>query len=412
MKKYLSEIMKEEENKLEDGQNYMIVSPVGSGKTYYILKELCKDKKVLYLCDNSNLEAQVLLNENTTSHKDNTKLGFSKDNIEVMTYSYFGKKIKFDIDDEFVRTFDMIICDEVHNLIAYQEFDDSKYLYNAILRLLKKHEGVQTIFFTATPYNLNKLAEYNEGIDKHFKTLNFNDNLYINRYINKRLAYINNISQIQFALSEYKEGFIHDGLKCLIYVNKISDMRFIERMCLDRELNPMCIWSVNNTENYMSYEQNRVRDNIIQNGELLDPYNVLIINRSFETGVNITDSKLQLVIVNTISVTQQIQARGRIRHDVDLLIVKTKESRMADIVTIDEEYLNKEITKEDIFEIICKYKLKDSNSKILTVNKFSDLLIDNEYNIVKKRKLKNGKRTNYYTIKKNKIKMSDNGDSI
>ena len=35
---------------------------------------------------------------------------------------------------------------------------------------------------------------------------------------------------------------------------------------------------------------------------------------------------MNLVIVNTTNITQQVQARGRVRHDVDLLVVKTHEN--------------------------------------------------------------------------------------
>ena len=51
--KYLGEIIKEEG--IELGSNTLIVAAVGSGKTYYILNDLCtKDKNSLYLCDTTN----------------------------------------------------------------------------------------------------------------------------------------------------------------------------------------------------------------------------------------------------------------------------------------------------------------------------------------------------------------------
>ena len=57
--KYLGEIIKEEG--IELGSNTLIVAPVGSGKTYYILNDLCtKDKNSLYLCDTTNLKNSIL----------------------------------------------------------------------------------------------------------------------------------------------------------------------------------------------------------------------------------------------------------------------------------------------------------------------------------------------------------------
>ena len=54
--KYLSELMENVDIK----QNTLIISPTGSGKTYYILNKLCKNKKTLYLCDTTNLKLQIL----------------------------------------------------------------------------------------------------------------------------------------------------------------------------------------------------------------------------------------------------------------------------------------------------------------------------------------------------------------
>lgn len=51
-KKYLSELIKEGPN-----ENTIIISPTGSGKTYYIFNKLLnnKSKRYLYLCDNLNI---------------------------------------------------------------------------------------------------------------------------------------------------------------------------------------------------------------------------------------------------------------------------------------------------------------------------------------------------------------------
>ena len=42
-------------------QNTFIISPTGSGKTYYILDVLTPGHKCLYLCDNNNLKSAVLM---------------------------------------------------------------------------------------------------------------------------------------------------------------------------------------------------------------------------------------------------------------------------------------------------------------------------------------------------------------
>ena len=102
--KYLGEIIKEEG--IELGSNTLIVAPVGSGKTYYILNELAKDKKILYLCDTTNLKLQILKEANTQDYAH-----MLDKNVTVMTYSKFGKEIKF-TNDEFINKFDIIVADD------------------------------------------------------------------------------------------------------------------------------------------------------------------------------------------------------------------------------------------------------------------------------------------------------------
>ena len=394
-KKYLSELMKDKELK----GNTLIISPTGSGKTHYIVNELCKNKKVLYLCDNSNLEEQVSLEDNTRVIKNNQiKKGFNRTDIQIMTYKAFGMKVKYDIDDDYINSFKLIICDEIHNLVDYQTFNNDADLSHVIISLMKEYDNTQILMFTATPYYLDELAKKHEGVDKYYSRIDFSKDRQIMRYINKREAYLNHISQIQFALEEYRQSFEYSNMKCLIYVDKIDDMKFIEDMCIDRKLKPICIWSKNNSKHYMNDEQMKVREYLLSTGELLSPYNVLIINRATETGVNIYDEKMQLAIVNTTNITQQIQARGRIRHDVDLLVIKTNDKNKIDTITIKDELLGKWLLKIDLENMIKDFKLRDEKRREMTVNKFINLLTNNNYRISKSRKLINENKITLYKI--------------
>lgn len=400
MKKYLSELMQG----VPLDKNTLIISPVGSGKTFYILNDLCKqDKKVLYLCDNSNLEEQVLLSDRTTGDKKKiSKKGFGEE-ITVMTYKSFGLKVKYDSKDTFINSFDMIVADEIHNLVDYQTFNDDSDLAIAIVKLVNKYEGTQIIMFTATPYYLDELAKKNESFGRDFIRLDFSKSKEIKRYINKRKAYLSHISQIQFVLKEYRESFEYASMKCLIYVNTIEDMKFVEEMSLHRNLKPICIWSIHNEKHTMSQEQLKVRNHLLETGELFGVYNVLIINRAMETGVNIYDEKMQLVIVNTTNKTQQIQARGRVRHDVDLLVMKTNKSEQVNTITLNEESLDKYLLKVDLENFIKIYGLKDEFRRFLSVNKFIEMLSNNNYKVTKSRRMVGGKQNTYYKIIKIKI---------
>ena len=120
-------------------------------------------------------------------------------------------------------------------------------------------------------------------------------------------------------------------------------------------------WDDDNNKNIMTYEQMRVRNHLLETGELLEPYNVLIINRATETGVNIYDKDMKIMICNCENEIQQTQARGRIRHDIDLLVLKTKDLQQLDF-SIDDEVIGLWLTKDNVVEnVIIKNNMRDKN---------------------------------------------------
>lgn len=387
--KYLGEIIKEEG--IELGSNTLIVSPVGSGKTYYILNDLVpQSKRVLYLCDNGNLKSQV--------EKDSDKAGI-KDMIykfDILSYKAFGIKVKNDTLNKFINGFDMIICDEVHNLLDYQNFSNDADLLVARIKLFDRYKNTKIVFFTATPYYLDQLAKENEGLGDYFKSYNFTNHPNINKYVNKRLAYMNHYSDVEKTLKEY-EGYFKDlNGKCLMYTQRIEVMEKLKDISLEAGLKPICIWSNNFRE--MTEEQNKVRNHLLETGELLEPYNVLIINRATETGVNIYDKDMNLVIVNTSNVTQQTQARGRVRHDIDLLVLKTKDMKKVEFV-LDEDLIDKWLYKPTIEEfIIAKNNLRNSHGRPLSIKGLEPILIQHGYKIEKRRTRVEGKQVTQYMI--------------
>lgn len=380
-------------------QNTFIIAPTGSGKTYYILNVLAKDKKCLYLCDNNNLKSAVLKNPNTVEYG----ICNPNANIQVATYKQFGKETIYRTTD-FINNYDYIIADEVHNLIDYSKFSNDTDLCRAIDGLVQTYENTKIIFFTATPYYLDCIkAEYPYFLN-NFKIWDFSKVKEIKRYTNKRMAYISSMYQIKFVLEEYKEAFIYNGWKCLIYTPKIEDMHKIEEIVKEKGLNPVLIWSMNAKEPMNMYQQ-IARAALIETGTLIEPYNVLIINRATETGVNIYDEYMNLVIVNTINVTQQIQVRGRVRHDVDLLVLKDKDMlKVAKTIIIPPELLDVQLSKETLEHFIKEYGLKDTKrEKYITVNKFLSL-IKEEYEVSKKKIRINGKQVTSYKIQIKKDK--------
>ena len=58
---------------------------------------------------------------------------------------------------------------------------------------------------------------------------------------------------------------------------------------------------------------------------ILEEYNILIINSAMQEGWDLIDDKVDLAILDTTDITEQIQDLRRIRKDIDLVIKKTNE---------------------------------------------------------------------------------------
>ena len=392
-KEYLSYFLKDKQ--LEN--NSLIIAPTGSGKTHYIFNDLIQEGRHLYLCDNENLKTVIEEKNGAFSSRNKHSIGFNKFSVEVMCYKEFGQKVKY--DNQIIKEYKSIICDEIHNLIDYQTFNDDADLSHAIKELFKPYKETNIIYFTATPYYLRMLENNHPSLSNTLVIYDYSENKQIKRYINRREAYINHLSQVQFQLDEYKQSFEYADLKCLIFTRKISAMKTLEDMCVNRNLKPICIWSRNNNSSEMSMEQLRVREYLLKNGSLPEPYNVLIINRALETGINITDKNMNLAIINTTNLTQQIQVRGRIRHDIDLLVVRTNDQKLPKVkVDLDEQYLNVELTKDDVEDIISELNIKNKKNQLITVPKFRKIIEDYKYEVQTKRKTVNYIKTTYYVI--------------
>ena len=195
------------------------------------------------------------------------------------------------------------------------------------------------------------------------------------------------------------EGFEYSGMKCGIYTKQITDMLDIETQCKEIGLTPICIWSQHNKEHPLNDEQKEFLDYLIDTGEIKDPYNVMIFNKSMETGVNIKDDNVDLCIVNSTNPTEQIQSRGRFRKDLNLVVVKTTKEMLPPLtITLKEDKLNKWYTKEELKELCDSLNIKNSRSKLIGGRAFLQILDDSGYMVTKSRKRVNGIQQMYYMI--------------
>lgn len=402
-KKWLGELITKEEVLKE--KNTLLISPCGSGKTYFIFNQLIEEnEKVLYLCDNTNLKKSILDdNKETTTenHEEILNELLMYKNIEVSTYKKMGSRLRKRNIEEFLKDYDYIIADEIHNLIDYETFNGDADLGRAIQLLFNK-QMIPILMLTATPYNLD---QSNNNYNKFLKGINiidFADSKEINRYIDIRRAYISHISQIQYELRCYKQLVEYRDGKILIFCPSIKQIKIIEDMAIKEGLSPISIWSEHNKDYELSEEQKNVRNNLFEEGQLINGYDVLIINRAMETGVNIYDKRFRLFISCSSNITQTYQARSRLRMDLDVVILKSKGRDIPNnfYLKLDDKWLNKPLFKNDIEELLSELNLKDGWNQSLGVNKLCDILVNNEYEVKQTTRRLNGKRSRCRIINK------------
>lgn len=393
--KTLNELWVENDHQLTKGKINLVVAPAGSGKTFWIFNTLVKNyklNKVLYLCDTSAL-AEAVANDENYKHlcilEDSRYEGFEP-RVRVMTYSKYGKRIEK--DPNYFGDIDLIICDEAHNLYNYKiRFDDKdrdELTYtNVVNGLFSKVEEGKTdiIFTTATHRRILEGCSYTEyvldevdGVLTVEACYNFNHKHYKQlKIINMELMY-SNIKKLKenstYFFSNYKNVIYHLrayngfkwGKKCLIYTDRITTIKEMESICSNIGLRAVGIWSKHNKKNEMDEYQWSIRKGIIETGLIPNDIDVLIINASYETGINIKkENDIQFVIVNSTDKDTQIQARARVRDNIHMLLLKGNDDTENIVISLDCKWINRNLTKEDKEQLCKEYPMYNEKDRLV-----------------------------------------------
>ena len=394
----VTDVMRENNFVLKKGTINLVVSPVSSGKTYYIFEELLKDSdlsKVIYLCDTSNLKEAVRIDkcystkcklfEYNDIYKMGNELAFHtsgklKDNrVTVLTYSHLGQLLeKF---PNILDNIDTIICDEAHNLIKYSNrFDNAKTVdtpYYKVIEKLKeiRHEKLVAMF-TATQKKILSSPKIN---DISFTLYDFSNHSHIKCLKEKNTFFYNNYRNLAHQLCCYN-GFQYDN-KCVIYIYSIRTINTLINMLSDKGLSVCGLWSTHNEKYPMTEQQLLVRKSILEDGIIPDNIDVLIINASYETGININDKRIDLVIIYSTSKDTQIQARGRVRKDITNLYLLHNSVYTQISIKLDDKWLERPLTKIDKDMLAKELSIYDSKGRLVKWNNLVTHLINNGYTI-------------------------------
>lgn len=355
---FYDEYYKQNQIEYERGKYNIVRTPCGSGKTFHAMNiitnpyndeygkryGLCRYFRCLYVTDTSALRESVM--ESYMKHTGKTKV--NTHNLEVWTYAKFGRQID-KYGAEFISNkFDFIFLDEVHQLFVYEEhFDDEEEQFygigiDALSDLVQGHTTL--ICLSATPKLLFEHIYTIKEESKIKDIVPIGDLYKIQCHTNDYEIPVDDVSN---AISEIN---LEPGDKIFIFAHRIYELHDIAFQCMTRGWSTTVLWSIKHNKQYerlmkliqitdddeeleelqnelekcqpMSDYQLYQRDVLIQTGEF--DTDVIILNSAYESGINIENSKnsqqrtIHVVVSSTVD-HEIIQARGRIRHDIDCL---------------------------------------------------------------------------------------------
>ncbi|WP_297713236.1 DEAD/DEAH box helicase [Clostridium sp.] len=399
----VNEIIKSKGIMLHKGKINLIIAPAGSGKTYYIFNTLLDvTKKSVYLCDTSNLQEMILKDKEIIGKVKSTGFdmieGFYIDgfNCTVMTYA----KWFYEMNKEEYKDVETIICDEIHNLYKYKDkFDKEEDKENGI-KECKNYEnvisnlhqnaknGVQVVGFTATHERIKREMNFllpkddsniTNATNEKWNVINLSNEKNIRRLTSDFTFFFNNYRNLGHYLKVFN-GFKY-GKKALIYTNRVTECEDMINICNSIGLKSIALWSINNTKNPMNEEQLEVRESILTTGIIPRDYQILIINGAYETGINILDEDIEIMVCNDTQADTQIQSRSRIRKNIKAEIFKDKNCLDDIRIVVPEEYLNRKLTTKDKSELCKIVNVYGEKKSILKWTSIKPIIINSGYEV-------------------------------
>lgn len=385
----------------------VIVAPCGAGKTKFALEKLAsywgRPEKALYLIDTTAGRDQLLKNSLCQCYdkewrNDLTLPDMTTKNgkVRVMTYAYFGTLCKY--FPHWYYDLEVLICDEIHKLFEMQLWDLNKKI--------KKEESIYYIawncifdaFFFGRVYNVYALtatpdllyrqfSEKPEDEDMWYPIASFDDFIFEvpmqgepRHYEQARVTEYNNLQMLCNKLPKDKKG--------IIYIPRIKTMEKCAEALKKRGIKAVSIWSPQNQDWWMEKEQLAIRKHIIANETIPDDIDVLLINKSCETSINI-NTHIDYMVIHSSDETTQTQALGRYRNDLEDLYVFNFE--IDDKLIIPKEMIGVKLFREDITKFILEQNIRDDSGHLMKQPSFIEYAEWSGYS-VERGKVKGGKR--------------------
>lgn len=396
---------------------------IRTGKTYWAATRLIdytrdhQYNRILILVDTTALKEQIIEQYDECCEADDfwepgKTWGEAANKIGIMCYQRFGYKLIKEGTD-FLQDLDVICwdeCDSIFNfatsafatarktdfarddssnaeiLAIIQKYSTRKeYMPLILLGFWEKiiqHEDIYCIGLSATPeraqayYNILTTASYKGKIDAGYRL--------------KQDIYFTNV------LDHIKTLSPDDGACYWCYSPYIEPNKGIVAAAQRQGFTAIEIHSKNNEDKPMDSEQLRVYDSIVHSGIIPHPYNFVVVNAALRSGITITDTRFNHLIVNSFKEDDKIQAaRMTFPYQRHLRVW---------LPAIPPEFRDRWLTVSECRDLAEQMAVSDLDSKnrntvrILTWNSLKEVLPHAGYTVENARKRIDGKLTQCYKI--------------
>lgn len=303
----------------------VITSGTRSGKTTFVveggLKALIEESTnshigfTLILVPSLNLKNDILNNESFTKElRYEDLLGPVEDEkVRVACFAQIAHYLSEGRNIDNIPS--LIVVDEIQQIVEWSSFPG----YSACFEWLLEHRTF-ICFLSATP---SILFDYVNNNTK----LNFVD-------VTPDFPIVQQAKRIEVipnsTASTYLQTIETDANnKALVYLSSAKSCKELSEKYGDRA--GYIVSKSNKHYNEQEFDSSEdsafgskrvsLREYVTDKGKLPEEIEILFFNDSLSTGCNVNDEKVRIVIAETTSVERALQARGRVRHDIDKLVI-------------------------------------------------------------------------------------------
>lgn len=364
-------------------------------------------ERILYLIDTTNGELHIQRNIISVNRLDYSLYEYGKERtwgesnssvrnkMPVMTYAGFAAEMRSSEPFPWER-FDYIVCDEMQNLVRYQNYEGGN---NGIIAAEQKLRGIaaegktKIVALSATP----------QKIRKHFGALCYD--VPFDRSELSRLETHQVVPYACGAMDLLKNGTppAVDLQTGILYTTEIKSMEEIIKEARALGIRANGFWSIHATDNPMDEDQLALRRTVLEEETIPPDIDLLVINAASETCIKIQSEKRKVdyMVVHSSNEEVRTQVRGRYHGDLPALYYHDiGAANLSACRQLPSRFLNVRLYAEGQKELTAYLKLqnpKAAKGNYFQMRKVRELLEASGYSVDYKKDSKNGGK-HYYLI--------------